>query len=359
MSTKIEIKHRSTGAVLWSGEDESLRAAVVATVKARAYLADAYLAGANLADADLSGADLSGAYLTDADLAGANLTRADLSGAYLAGAYLTDADLSGANLTRADLSRADLSGAYLSGADLSGANLADANLADADLSGADLSGAYLTGADLMRAYLADANLMRANLADADLTRADLSGADLTRADLSGADLTRADLMRANLTRARNVPDLATREEPTEPYARTSNRSRADYAAAAAAYRARHPEVPVVEDLDAKILAAIGRPGCSLDMGAWHQCETTHCRAGWAIHLAGKSGYDLEKNMGDPALAGRAIYRASTGRSPHFYATNERALADIRRCAEEDAANEGNGAREGRQDHAVNERKRDQ
>ena len=36
MSTKIEIRHRSTGAVLWLGEDE-LRAAVVAAVRARAY----------------------------------------------------------------------------------------------------------------------------------------------------------------------------------------------------------------------------------------------------------------------------------------------------------------------------------
>jgi hypothetical protein len=83
--------------------------------------------------------------------------------------------------------------------------------------------------------------------------------------------------------------------------------------------------------------SIQSPGCGLEMGAWHTCETTHCRGGWAIHHAGKAGYALEQKVGDPAVAARMIYRASTGRSPHFYATNERALEDIRRCAEEDAA----------------------
>ena len=48
----IEIKHRWTGAVLWSGEAESVRDAVARAVSARAYLA-----GANLAGADLAGAD--------------------------------------------------------------------------------------------------------------------------------------------------------------------------------------------------------------------------------------------------------------------------------------------------------------
>ena len=43
------------------------------------------------------------------------------------------------------------------------------------------------------------------------------------------------------------------------------------------------------------------------MGSWHACETTHCRAGWAIHLAGKAGYDLEKKTRDPAIAGRMIF----------------------------------------------------
>ena len=99
---KIEIRHRLTGAILFSLETESLKLCVEAAVKSRANLY-----GANLSGADLSGANLYGAYLSRADLSYADLSRADLS--------------------RADLSRADLSGAYLSRADLYGADLSGAN----------------------------------------------------------------------------------------------------------------------------------------------------------------------------------------------------------------------------------------
>ena len=99
----------------------------------------------------------------------------------------------------------------------------------------------------------------------------------------------------------------------------------------ARYRELHPEVPIVEHLDARILAAVNTAGNALDMSSWHSCETTHCRAGWAIHLAGKRGYELEKALGSQG-AGAAIYRASTGRVPHFFASNARALDDLRDCA---------------------------
>ena len=90
---KFEIKHRFTGAVLFSLECESFKLCVEAAVKARANLA-----GADLAGADLAGADLTGAYLAGADLAGAYLAGADLTGADLTGAYLAGADLTGADL---------------------------------------------------------------------------------------------------------------------------------------------------------------------------------------------------------------------------------------------------------------------
>lgn len=92
-------------------------------------------------------------------------------------------------------------------------------------------------------------------------------------------------------------------------------------------------MPVIERLDRLILLRLEAGLGSLNMSAWHSCETTHCRAGWAVHLAGEQGYALEAKHG-PAVAGRMIYRASTGRSPHFFATTERALEDIRKCAEE-------------------------
>jgi hypothetical protein len=72
------------------------------------------------------------------------------------------------------------------------------------------------------------------------------------------------------------------------------------------------------------------------MGTWHTCLTTHCRGGWSIELAGAAGRELEKEIGTERAA-IAIYRASTGRIPWFYASNERALEDIRRCAAEEAA----------------------
>ena len=102
------------------------------------------------------------------------------------------------------------------------------------------------------------------------------------------------------------------------------------------FRERYPEVPVVQDLDAKILAAVTSGGGTLDMARWHTCKTTHCRAGWAITLAADEGNVLELKVG-PFHAGAMIYRASTGRAPHFFADTATALEDIRRCAAEVAA----------------------
>ena len=267
----------------------------------------ANLTGANLTDADLTGADLTGAYLTDADL-----TRADLTGANLADANLTDADLTDADLTRADLTRANLADAYLTRANLTGAYLTDA----------DLTGAYLSGANLTDADLTGANLADANLTDADLTRASLTGAYLTGANLTGANLADAYLEEPRLRKQTRAEWLA-------------NRASTD-AQRASRYRDAHPDVPVVAHLDAKILHAIEHRGGSLEMSQWHTCATTHCRAGWAITLAGDPGRALEARLG-PSRAGAAIYRASTGRVPWFYATNEAALADIRVCAAADPA----------------------
>jgi hypothetical protein len=281
MNYSFEIKNRFTGAVLFTCELPE-KIAAQSPAKQMGYavkvanLAGANLAGANLADADLAGANLAGANLADADLAGA-----DLAGAYLAGAYLADADLAGADLA---------------GADLAGANLAGANLADADL-----AGAYLADANLAGAYLADAYL-----ADADLAGAYLAGADL--ADLAGA-----------LNLPPNDGRLTEKLPVAERYARRR-----------AAFRERNPQVPVIDALDVKILQAL-QSGGALKMDAWHTCETTHCRAGWAVYLAGSAGNELEKKYGSQR-AGYMIYMASTGRVPYFFASNETALADIREQA---------------------------
>jgi len=219
--------------------------------------------------------------LTGADLRGAVLRGADLRGAVLRGAVLRGADLTGAVLTRADLTGADLRGADLRGAVLTRAVLTRADLTGADLTGADLTGADLRGADLRGAVL---------------TRADLTGADLRGAVLRGADLTGADLRGADLNKG----------------------------------------IPKIEKLHTKIAAAI-EAGGKLEMGMWHTCETTHCRAGWAIHIAGEFGCGLEWSVGS-AAAGALLFAVAypDQRVPDFYADNEAALEDIKRCAAEEA-----------------------
>jgi hypothetical protein len=95
------------------------------------------------------------------------------------------------------------------------------------------------------------------------------------------------------------------------------------------------EIPIVENLDHLVCQAVGAGGENLDMGQWH-CGMTHCRGGWAIHLAGEAGYALQKALGDNAgLAAKCIYEASTGRpAPNFFASNKDALADIKARAME-------------------------
>ncbi|TAL45443.1 MAG: hypothetical protein EPN91_02195 [Salinibacterium sp.] len=101
-------------------------------------------------------------------------------------------------------------------------------------------------------------------------------------------------------------------------------------------------VPVVPKLNVKILAALKR-GAGFDMGSWHDswgsdkysCGSTHCRAGWAVALAGEPGIALEGNLG-PELAGALITVASCpelrGKVPDFFSSTHDAMADIKRLA---------------------------
>jgi hypothetical protein len=177
-----------------------------------------------------------------------------------ASADLSDANLRGANLHGADLKGADLSDANLRGANLHGADLKGADLSDANLHGADLKGADLHGANLR-----DANLHGANLRGANLRGADLKGANLRWANLKGANLRWADLKGA-------------------------------------------AGIPVAVDSGDRLrevaaVATASHDGLYMDL--WHTCPTTHCIAGWAIHLAGEPGRLLEEMHG-PELAGRML-----------------------------------------------------
>jgi len=92
---------------------------------------------------------------------------------------------------------------------------------------------------------------------------------------------------------------------------------------------------VVPDIHARIYEAVSQPG-ALDMGDWHRCAETHCRAGWAVTLAGEAGRELERFYNTP-LAALMIYDASDPKfkiNPgRFYDNNEAALADMKRLAE--------------------------
>lgn len=181
------------------------------------------------------------------------------------------------------------------------------------------SGASLAGASLSHADLRDADLRHAGLSYASLRGVDFAGARLAGAGLAGADLTGANLRGANLI---------------------------DVSLSGAALRdARIDGVPIIPHIHQAVRDAIFAPGCSLDMTHWHTCDTTHCRAGWVVHLADAAGADLESRIGTGAAAA-AIYFASDSHMeevPDFYAGDEDAVADIIACAEAEAKREREAA----------------
>ncbi len=96
--------------------------------------------------------------------------------------------------------------------------------------------------------------------------------------------------------------------------------------------------PIIENIHAKVLEAVTKTDKSLNMSKWHTCDTTHCRAGWVVTLAGKAGLELEEKT-STAFAASMIYKASSPIRvyyPRFFETDEQAMADIKRCAEEEA-----------------------
>ena len=172
---------------------------------------------------------------------------------------------------------ADLRGADLYSADLYSANLYSADLRDADLRGADLRGADLRGADLRDADLRDANLRGA--------------------DLRGADLRDASLRNVNLGGARGITLAMFGLVPTG----------------------------VDPTLPARIAALVLANPDALDMAQVHTCATTHCLAGWAIHLSGPAGYALQVAT-SWSVAGAMLMPSA---AHLFYASDEEALAWLR------------------------------
>ena len=71
------------------------------------------------------------------------------------------------------------------------------------------------------------------------------------------------------------------------------------------------------------------------MSDWHKCDTTHCWAGWIVHLAGEAGKALEEETSTP-FAAMQIFKKSNGYSINpswFYLSNETAMKKIKELAE--------------------------
>jgi len=137
--------------------------------------------------------------------------------------------------------------------------------------------------------------------------ANLSGANLRGADLSGANLRGADLSGANL-RGANLRDADLRG------------------------------VPSIENIHQKVYAAASAPN-ALDMSDWHTCDTTHCRAGWVVTLAGQDAKALEEKIGTGPAA-TLIYLKSDpniGNIPDFHCSYDAAMEDMKRLADLEAS----------------------
>ena len=83
------------------------------------------------------------------------------------------------------------------------------------------------------------------------------------------------------------------------------------------------------------------------MANWHTCDTTHCRAGWVVMLAGEAGKALEAKT-STLFAAMQIYKASSPTirvfPPRFFDGNQKAIDDMKRCADEEAAAEKGGSK---------------
>lgn len=97
-----------------------------------------------------------------------------------------------------------------------------------------------------------------------------------------------------------------------------------------------PNIPVVENIHQKILAAVSGDG-DLEMRSWHSCDTMHCLGGWAVFLAGAEGRKLEKKT-STLFAAMQILKASSPirvHPPCFFENNEDAMKGIIQRAEEE------------------------
>jgi len=211
----------------------------------------------------------------------------------------------------------------LVGANLTGVNLSGVILNGADLSGADLRGADLSRASLQMVILRDANLCGANLSHANMREADLRNANLSKTQLIGTRLSCSSLVRTNLRDA-------VMSRTTDLFGATLSETNLRGVNLEVFFRGA---LPVIPNIDRAILGAIKASQAAqeegLNMRNWHTCDTTHCRGGWAIKLAGRAGTLLEKRFDSPVAAGIIYALSGSHPVPDWYTNDESAMQNLR------------------------------
>ena len=96
--------------------------------------------------------------------------------------------------------------------------------------------------------------------------------------------------------------------------------------------------PKIEKIHTAVYQAASKPN-AFDMSKWHTCDTTHCRAGWVVTLAGEKGKALEAKT-STLFAAMMIYKNSSTikvSPPRFFEKNDVAMDDMKKCAEQESS----------------------
>lgn len=94
------------------------------------------------------------------------------------------------------------------------------------------------------------------------------------------------------------------------------------------------KIPIIKNIHQEVYKAASKPD-ALNLEKWHTCDTTHCRGGWVVFLAGEEGKELEEKT-STLFAAVQIYKASSDIHVPlnmFFESYDNSLKDIKRCVE--------------------------
>jgi len=159
-NTQIEIKHRDTGAVIFSRQSAGDTFATTLRL--------AIILGVDVRHAELANQDLSHGYFEDVNFAYCDFTGANLTGANFKHARFDHASMGGVVANGANFERAIFHQAYIRGASFVGANMAHALSLEGTWNEVDFSYADLTGFTTRGVRFRNLNLFGAIVDDSDV-----------------------------------------------------------------------------------------------------------------------------------------------------------------------------------------------